>query len=490
MLLISFLAISSIFEYQSSGLDEKIIWRNLQQIPLFFITIVLFYIVMVFLHFPIRKIKLLTSVFSILTAIYIILIMTDEIHGWMRHAIALENVGGFVRTSVEVTYLNRVFIVSNYFLLFFTLITMLIRSIKSRRSTRLQHWIIFTAVLIPIFHGITKRLSETIDVTPMAPSYLICGLLLFWGLFRYRLTDVWPAASDVLYEHMQDGILVVDANGTVVHVNSQAKKYLSPIIPSFNKLVAGEDIQVHTEENESLDYLIKAQTNQEIELEVDVNYYSCLHIDRLNVTDQLTQPIGQLWVIKDYTDRKLREKELWKRATEDSLTELMNRQYFFERMEAEMNNRQVDEYHTMILLDIDYFKVVNDRYGHYIGDIVLKGFARILKNSLYDSAFVGRIGGEEFAIFHKPTTPQESIQMGEEILQRMRTTSFESTTFKTFNCTVSLGIVITNKELSINHLYQMSDDLLYQSKEAGRDRLTADYIIKEKENKDWESSKV
>jgi len=65
-----------------------------------------------------------------------------------------------------------------------------------------------------------------------------------------------------------------------------------------------------------------------------------------------------------------------------------------------------------------------------------------------------------------------------------------TSTPETFHCTVSLGIVITNKEFKINQLYQMSDDLLYQSKEEGRDRQTVGYLLEEVESEGWESKEA
>lgn len=161
-------------------------------------------------------------------------------------------------------------------------------------------------------------------------------------------------------------------------------------------------------------------------------------------------------------------------ATHDQLTGLSNRHYFTSELVKQINIwRRYQRPLSIIMLDIDYFKKVNDSYGHLAGDYTLKVLAEICESQVRDIDTVARIGGEEFAILLPSTAVNGAMQIAERIRK-----ATEDYTFKyegaTFKFTVSLGVAELTDELwSITEFIKAADEMLYKAKNAGRNRCVA-----------------
>jgi len=184
---------------------------------------------------------------------------------------------------------------------------------------------------------------------------------------------------------------------------------------------------------------------------------------------------GIMWhgLITDITERKRREMELQEFATIDFLTQLPNRRYFMARMEEELARiRSVASTSSAVLMcDLDRFKIINDSYGHAIGDLVLKHFATILRDKLRKSDTVGRVGGEEFAIILSNTDIIEADIFAKRVQKQMAETPLVING-ATISVTVSIGIAVMNvTDTSADAPLFRSDNALYRAKENGRNRI-------------------
>ena len=171
----------------------------------------------------------------------------------------------------------------------------------------------------------------------------------------------------------------------------------------------------------------------------------------------------------------LREKErqdlLEKWATTDPLTELFNRRHFFELAERELERcRRLKSDLSFILLDIDFFKQVNDQYGHIIGDQVLISLAKELKKQLRKVDFCCRYGGEEFVLCLPDTPKQGTLDVAERIRIQIEQTPFTSQSGESFSISVSLGIATRKDEDNVEVIIKRADDALYQAKQSGRNQ--------------------
>ncbi|MDZ7818340.1 MAG: diguanylate cyclase [Aliarcobacter sp.] len=168
-------------------------------------------------------------------------------------------------------------------------------------------------------------------------------------------------------------------------------------------------------------------------------------------------------------NRNARE-ELEHRAYSDYLTSLPNRRYFIEQAELELlKHNEYDRELSLIMLDIDFFKKINDTYGHNIGDLVLQKIANISRTVLRDIDIIGRIGGEEFAILLPQTNLEDSLKIAERLRIEISNASVILE-----NCeitfTSSFGVVTTSKA-TIDELLIKADKALYQAKESGRNMV-------------------
>ncbi|MBE9560948.1 MAG: GGDEF domain-containing protein [Proteobacteria bacterium] len=153
----------------------------------------------------------------------------------------------------------------------------------------------------------------------------------------------------------------------------------------------------------------------------------------------------------------------------DELTGLFNRRAFYEHGKVLSNNcqRNKDEL-AMILMDIDNFKMINDKYGHAAGDTVLREIGKILLQRLRKSDVFARIGGEEFGMLLPLTTVNKAMQLAEELRQVIEATTitFEE---KKFAVTASFGV--TSDVSDIDTLVRQADMAMYRSKESGRNAV-------------------
>lgn len=162
-------------------------------------------------------------------------------------------------------------------------------------------------------------------------------------------------------------------------------------------------------------------------------------------------------------------------ATTDSLTGLHNRRFLDENLGSifALAKRHGDPL-CLVLLDVDFFKQINDEHGHASGDEVLKQLADLIRLGIRDSDTSARMGGDEFAFVLPRTTVQQGVIFANSLLEKTRTHGFELSNGKTLNVTLSMGVVqLTDDIHSTEALYGAADRALYESKHRGRNRVTS-----------------
>lgn len=180
----------------------------------------------------------------------------------------------------------------------------------------------------------------------------------------------------------------------------------------------------------------------------------------------IVNSFGFLLLCKEKDDAKLAQL-----ATIDSLTGLVNRRAFFEQTErarlVALRQRQTV---AMLMLDIDYFKRLNDRYGHAAGDEALRAFARVAQATLREQDILGRLGGEEFALVLPATDLVGAMQAAERLRAAVETAPL-AIEGQTVVLTVSIGVVMVDAAEHINTALARADHALYTAKSAGRNRV-------------------
>jgi diguanylate cyclase (GGDEF)-like protein len=169
--------------------------------------------------------------------------------------------------------------------------------------------------------------------------------------------------------------------------------------------------------------------------------------------------------------RERREEEQRGFAMSDPLTGLMNRRAFGDFSER-MNRRRTDLRRTvaLLVLDLDHFKSINDRFGHDMGDRMLKCFAEIAEANVRPSDQLFRVGGEEFCFVLPETTIAEAKVVAERIRRSLELVSID-TPLGRAETTVSIGIAATDRDVPLDVLVAAADAALYEAKARGRNRI-------------------
>lgn len=186
------------------------------------------------------------------------------------------------------------------------------------------------------------------------------------------------------------------------------------------------------------------------------------------------QQVGVVVVFQDITEQKALQARLITLTTTDDLTGLYNRRFFQKQLTKEFARFQRSFAETVVLmLDLDYFKQINDTYGHAAGDKVLQDFSALLSNAQRSSDLSARVGGEEFALLLPDTSITDALSVAKRLTTQVRQFEF-SYGEKLISLTVSIGC--SHMRLEDTHpdmVLARADRALYQAKEAGRDRVVA-----------------
>ena len=164
---------------------------------------------------------------------------------------------------------------------------------------------------------------------------------------------------------------------------------------------------------------------------------------------------------------RIQQESLERYATVDELTGSPNRRVFLERLELEVNRfARLGTRLSVVFVDIDHFKRINDVHGHQAGDTVLKEIFTRLEESLRAYDFVGRYGGDEFVM----ALPGNDAEGGAAVAERLRESVQESAVGKIPEVTISLGVAQLEEDMNAEELLKKADMALYRAKNGGRNR--------------------
>ncbi len=215
----------------------------------------------------------------------------------------------------------------------------------------------------------------------------------------------------------------------------------------------GEEIAVQSLQEGAVGYLAKSSLSKE------------------NLVKTIDSALAK-W--RQIQQAKADQEELERLANLDSLTGLYNRRVILDRLNERIKYvRRYGEELSLIMLDIDHFKKVNDQYGHLIGDGVLEGIAVLVQRNIRDTDVVGRYGGEEFIIILLKTGLSSALGVAERIRKAIQGAEMKDSEGNVFSVTVSEGVSSYKPAEDERSLISRADDALYRAKENGRNRVEA-----------------
>ena len=182
--------------------------------------------------------------------------------------------------------------------------------------------------------------------------------------------------------------------------------------------------------------------------------------------------LGYVGLVQDITDRHEREQRQRWEAEHDPLTGCLNRRGFARRLAAacELSRRKSDHALALVMLDLDYFKEVNDSAGHTVGDTLLQRVAEELHDTVRDVDAVARLGGDEFAILLAGASRAVAREVAERVRQRLAEIDFRHGG-RRFGISASVGVALFSEEDDDSSLMERADQASYRAKQGGRNRV-------------------
>jgi len=433
---------------------------------------------------PRRYPKQTAAIFFVIILIPIItqvLLWTNDFHQLMRRDAAVDASGTFVLMSK--TY-GPVFLGAAAYNFLLTLLSfaVLIKAMGTKnRLLRDQAALFLISLLLPtastagtvfgIFH---------IGIDPTPAVFGLSSIIMFWGIYRWRLFSAVPIAHSTIIESMDTGIIVFDTHDNIVDINPAAVQLFSgrsTEIPSSVKTYTGSKAETVLSTQPKLLELYRSSSSDRRELFLPDSTASPswfeVYMTPLYSAQGQERLLGCMMILYDITYRKQIELEIRRMSQHDPLTGLPNRAYFFELAEHEL--LQAEQKGTLaaaVFIDLDDLKVINDTLGHSFGDFYLKETARRLKTAFAEDISICRLGGDEFALLICGITEYQDITgIGDSILDVF--SSPVSAEQQVSAITASIGISAYPADgKTIEELLKKADDLMYASKHEGKNRCT------------------
>ncbi|MFY3383079.1 sensor domain-containing diguanylate cyclase [Paracidovorax sp. MALMAid1276] len=280
-----------------------------------------------------------------------------------------------------------------------------------------------------------------------------------------------------LFDNMQDVYYRTNAQGVVQHVGPGVRRVLG-YEPHEIEGRTAESYYPHSTDRDAFKAAIMAHgevsdfPGQMVRRDGAVIDIS---ISSHALYDHAGNFAGVEGIYRDVTQRKNLERELQRLATTDMLTGMANRRAFLEGAEqVYARSRANGEPLTLLMLDLDHFKSINDRFGHLEGDRALIAFAQAVKSQLRASDAVGRLGGEEFGVLLPLTTLTEGMEAASRILHSVRALELRDSAGQTYRITTSLGVsALRSSDRSLRDVLDRADQALYLAKHRGRDQIAS-----------------
>ena len=280
-------------------------------------------------------------------------------------------------------------------------------------------------------------------------------------------------------DNISEGVMLLDADLKAQYLNRKLREYFGvtaeqvAVRPSYLDLIThSPSAAAGGASREQIDAFVADRVEAMQKADPCLSDIMTPDGRHVRVQVSVTANGGRLVTYCNITDLVHNAELLEKLATIDSMTGLYNRRHFTVLAEAEWSRFQrYQRPLSMLMLDIDHFKSVNDRYGHAVGDEAIASVAAACQRGKRNSDIAGRLGGEEFAIL-LPETDAEQAQVVAERIRESIAAQFLSVHKVRFNVTISVGIASASLSMSgIEALMRAADEALYQAKEAGRNRV-------------------
>ena len=352
--------------------------------------------------------------------------------------------------------------------LILTMVLLVCQIKKCDRNYRKRLYLFFVCVAIPFiteiiyFASIVAGINKYhIHFTPF--SLAIMSFCLYLGVVRFNIFELISVATETAMEHIREGFLLVDKDDNYLFSNPATEKML----PEIKKLKKGESIfraigwpaAMDIIDNDMIEFSITDENSRHFRASV-----SPMFSDNKIL-------IAKIILIREITESVNLMRKLENAAYIDALTGLYNRKHFSELANSDIGRAlRLKQSVFTAMLDLDFFKTVNDTYGHAAGDLVLKTTAVVIRQTIRSYDLLCRYGGEEFVLLITDLETSEALNLMERIRENMEivSTIYEG---KEIKITCSIGLSEFHETDTLESSIKSSDEALYEAKNSGRNMV-------------------
>ncbi|WP_112180281.1 sensor domain-containing diguanylate cyclase [Paraliobacillus zengyii] len=284
--------------------------------------------------------------------------------------------------------------------------------------------------------------------------------------------------SSSILNSIKDQICLIDYSGNIIQTNDEWLNFAKKNNGNLSALGVGTNYMQVAKENTTVLNGLEAIMNGEVD--EFTHEYPCHSPDfkrwfNMQATRMKKNEFGIEGIVIrhiDITKQKLMEIQLKKRVHTDSLTNLYNRRYFDKEFLIEMKRSNRNNSSLSVLyIDIDDFKHLNDTYGHTVGDLVLKEISLVFLETIRDSDTCARIGGDEFAIILPETSNEALDYIAKRIIININKIKIQEEITYPIKVDVSIGGASFSNDLDMRAMLDKVDRALYAAKDKGKNQI-------------------
>lgn len=423
------------------------------------------------------------------------LVFTAPLHHLYYTSIALNSMSGLTIAELEKGFWYYPFVIYINCLLLGNLVFLGYMIIHSKEVLQRQYRFLFFALLVPVMGSTSYYFGFSpygMDPTPF--SLIGTSAILIYALNQELLISIASRLREKIFNNTPVMILILNKHQEIIDYNVKIINVFQikthqilgksvrevfkdhPALVEFITEPINDDKRLENREllknlkHHCNEYRLTDIGNKKIHLQLATDTY--FKVQRSLIDNSRGKVIGQYIVIDDITHEALILNKLDHMAKHDTLTGIMNRASFYSVSRTYIERQPFGEWCSLLMIDIDHFKKVNDQYGHLAGDDVLKGVCKIFSEHIRETDIVGRFGGEEFVLFMAGAGIEVSQRLAERLRELVENTQFMYNG-NAISITISIGVATASKDetLKLEKLLDIADQTMYLAKKNGRNRV-------------------
>ncbi len=453
----------------SNNLQEMVFWNLIQYLGLPFISVLWLMVALLYTK-TIYSLKIRIALLLLsLPVITFFIRLTNSWHHLFYTKWEIRQLSGYYSLYMERGFWYYVNISYSILCLLLTVIIYFIGYLKNKAGYTKPHFLVFLFASLLPFIGIVLILFAfgewSIDYSALIMPVSL--LIISYGILKYDFLEIRTLARETIFENNFAGMVVLGPGKRIIDYNKAAEKFFEAINISLNNY----PIEHILDREPKLLEIFESESSRDFSLVID-GEEKYFEIDVVPLGDPYNENTRMLKSIRDVTEERKVQEKLKFLATIDSLSGLYNRAEFMnlakrEFVWAKRNNEEL----SLLIMDLDNFKIINDTFGHAAGDEVIREIGSIIMTSFRKTDIAGRIGGEEFAVVLKNASLEEAKRVAEKFRETVanRKVNYGE---QEISFTVSIGMAAIRGNIGdiddVEDVLKKADDALYKAKAKGR----------------------